>query len=209
MALHGYAGQDPPPRHVGAARRSRSRPRSTARWGGGHGLGSALFWDFCKDKTIKDGRNPANVCCVCTSPLYGTIVPSATGRCEVVGVGVGQHPQNWFTRSGFGGRFSTMLKYAGWDAIVITGKADKPTWVDIRNDKVTFHDAAGLWGKDTWTTQHDDLGADRPRPRREDGLAGRTGAKRRGPRRARPHDAEAGRARASARPARTRRRTAA
>ncbi len=73
----------------------------------------------------------------------------------MVGVGVGQHPQNWYTRSGFGGRFSTMLKYAGWDAIVITGKADKPTWVDIRNDKVTFHDAADLWGKDTWTTQHE------------------------------------------------------
>ena len=64
------------------------------RWGGGHGLGSALFWDFCKDKTIKDGRNPANVVCVCTSPLYGTIAPSAGGRCDVVGVGVGQHPQS-------------------------------------------------------------------------------------------------------------------
>ena len=38
-------------------------------WGGGHGLGSALFWDFCKDKTITDGRHPANVCCVMTSPL--------------------------------------------------------------------------------------------------------------------------------------------
>ena len=27
-------------------------------WGGGHGLGSALFWDLCKDKTITDGRDP-------------------------------------------------------------------------------------------------------------------------------------------------------
>jgi aldehyde:ferredoxin oxidoreductase len=153
MALHGYAG------HVlhldMSARKSAAVPTEKyRRWGGGHGLGSALFWDFCKDKTIKDGRNPANVCCVCTSPLSGTIVPSATGRCEVVGVAVGQYPQNWYTRSGFGGRFSTMLKFAGWDAIVITGKADKPTWVDICNDKVTFHDAVTLWGKDTWTTQH-------------------------------------------------------
>ncbi len=122
-------------------------------WGGGHGLGAALFWEFCLDKSIKDGRDPANVCCVTTSPLCGTGVPSGTGRCEVVGVGVGYDDISWFTRSGFGGRFSTMLKYAGWDAIVIEGKSDKPVWVDIRNDSVTIRDAAGLWGKDTWTTQ--------------------------------------------------------
>jgi aldehyde:ferredoxin oxidoreductase len=123
------------------------------RWGGGHGMGSALFWDFCKDKTITDGRDPANVCCVMTSPLCGTIVPSAGGRCEVVGVGVGQHPVSWFTRTNFGGRFSTMLKYAGWDGIVIEGRADRPVWVDIRNNQVIFHDANDLWGKDTWATQ--------------------------------------------------------
>ena len=125
------------------------------RWGGGHGMGSALFWDFCKDKTITDGRHPANVCCIMTSPLNGTIVPSAGGRCEVVGVGVGMYPISWFTRSGFGGRFSTMLKYAGWDGIVIEGKADKPVWVDIRNDQVSFRDASSLWGKDTWGTQQE------------------------------------------------------
>ena len=46
-----------------------------------------------------------------------------------------------------------MLKYAGWDAVVITGRADRPVWVDIRNRKVEIRDASGLWGKDTWTTQ--------------------------------------------------------
>ena len=122
-------------------------------WGGGHGLGAALFWDFCKDKTITDGRHSANVCCVVTSPLCGTIVPSAGGRCEVVGVGVGQYPVSWFTRTNFGGRFSTMLKYAGWDGIVIEGKADSPVWVDIRDGQVIFHAAQNLWGKDTWETE--------------------------------------------------------
>jgi aldehyde:ferredoxin oxidoreductase len=126
-----------------------------ADWGGGHGLGTALFWDFCKDKTIKDGRHPANVCCIATSPLCGSGVPSGTGRSEVVGVGVGYDDISWFTRSGFGGRFSTMLKYAGWDAIVIEGKADKPVWVDIRNGDVMIRDATGLWGKDSWTAQQE------------------------------------------------------
>ena len=134
-----------------------------ADWGGGHGLGTALFWDFCKDKTIKDGRHPANVCCIATSPLCGTGVPSGTGRCEVVGVGVGYDGISWFTRSGFGGRFSTMLKYAGWDAIVIEGRADKPVWVDIRNENVMIRDAAGLWGKDYLDGAAGDLEDDRHR----------------------------------------------
>lgn len=152
MTLYGYAGKilllDLTNRKVSTLDTAKYR-----RWGGGHGLGSALFWDLCKDKTIQDGRDPANVCIVTTSPFCGTVTPAGGGRCEVVGVGVGQDPFSWFTRSGFGGRFSTMLKYAGWDAVVITGKADKPVWVDIRNRKVEIRDAAGLWGKDTWTTQ--------------------------------------------------------
>lgn len=152
MAHYGYAGK--------ILRLDLSNRRAIAldtepykSWGGGHGLGTALFWEFCKDKTITDGRHPANVVCVASSPLCGSGVPSGTGRSEVVGVGVGMYPISWFTRSGFGGRFSTMLKYAGWDAIVIEGKADKPVWVDIRNDSVVIRDASGLWGKDTWATQ--------------------------------------------------------
>ena len=152
MTMNGYAGKI---LHLDLTHRAITAiDTETYRlWGGGHGMGAALFWDFCKDKTITDGRHPANVCCIMTSPLNGTIVPSAGGRCEVVGVGVGMFPISWFTRSGFGGRFSTMLKYAGWDGIVIEGRSDKPVWVDIRNDQIAIRDATGLWGKDTWTTQ--------------------------------------------------------
>lgn len=123
------------------------------RWGGGHGMGSALFWDLCEDKTITDGRDSKNVVCIATSPFSGTNVPSAGGRCEVVGVGVGLYPVSWFTRSNFGGRFSATMKYAGWDAIVISGKAAQPVWLDIRNDSVNIRSAKDIWGKDTKTTQ--------------------------------------------------------
>ena len=122
-------------------------------WGGGHGLGSALFWDYCKDKSITDGRDPANVVTVCASPFCGTPVPSGGGRTEVTGVGTGMWPFSWYTRSNFGGRFSSMMKYAGWDAIVITGKATKPVWVEIRNGDVKFRDAATVWGSPTRETQ--------------------------------------------------------
>jgi aldehyde:ferredoxin oxidoreductase len=39
-------------------------------WGGGHGIGTAIFWDLCVDKTI-DGFNPGNVVTLMTSPLAG------------------------------------------------------------------------------------------------------------------------------------------
>jgi len=48
-------------------------------WGGGHGIGSAIFFDLVKDKTI-DGLDPANVVTIMTSPLCGTLAPAAGGR---------------------------------------------------------------------------------------------------------------------------------
>ena len=48
-------------------------------WIGGHGMGSAIFFDLVKDKTI-DGFDPANVVTIMTSPLSGTLVPGASGE---------------------------------------------------------------------------------------------------------------------------------
>jgi len=123
-------------------------------WVGGHGMGSAIFFDLVKDKTI-DGFDPANVVTLMTSPLSGTLVPAGAGRTEVQGIGVQSYPIGWFTRSNFGGRFSTMLKCAGWDGIVLEGKADRPVWIDIRNSNVRISDCSplSLWGTDTWDCQ--------------------------------------------------------
>jgi aldehyde:ferredoxin oxidoreductase len=123
-------------------------------WVGGHGMGSAIFFDLVKDKTI-DGLDPANIVTMMTSPFSGTLVPGASARTEVQGIGVQSYPIGWFTRSNFGGRFSAMLKFAGWDGIVIMGKSDSPVWIDIRNDKVSIRDCnpLSLWGKDTRETQ--------------------------------------------------------
>ena len=123
-------------------------------WMGGHGMGSAIFFDMVKDKTI-DGFHPDNVVTMMTSPLSGTLVPAASGRTEVQGIGVQSYPIGWFTRSNFGGRFAGMLKFAGWDGVVIQGKADKPVWIDIRDGDVKIRDCAplSLWGMETWDCQ--------------------------------------------------------
>ncbi len=121
-------------------------------WIGGHGMGSAIFWDLVKDKSI-DGFDPRNVITIMTSPLTGTMTPGGASRTEVQGIGVQAFPISWFTRSNLGGRFGVMLKYAGWDGIVIEGKADRPVWIDIRNEAVQIRKAENLWGLDTWESQ--------------------------------------------------------
>ncbi len=151
--MNGYAGKilrlDLTNRKVSAIPTSKYE-----QWGGGHGMGSAVFFDLVKDKTI-DGFDPANVVTLMTSPFCGTIVPAAGGRTEVQGIGVQSSPIGWFTRSNFGGRFSTQLKSAGWDGIAIEGRADEPVWIDIRNGDVQIRDceALSLWGKTTWECQ--------------------------------------------------------
>jgi len=151
--MNGYAGQIL--RLDLTNRKVSTMPTSDyEQWGGGHGMGSAIFFDLVKDKTI-DGFDPANVVTLMTSPFCGTLVPAAGGRTEVQGIGVQSYPIGWFTRSNFGGRFSSQLKYAGWDGVVIEGRADKPAWIDIRNGDVQIRDCAdlSLWGKDTQKCQ--------------------------------------------------------
>ncbi len=122
-------------------------------WGGGHGIGSAIFRDLCEDKTVS-GFDPKNVVTIMTSPLSATLSPSSA-RCEIQGIGPQAYPVEWFTRSNIGGRFAAQLKYAGWDGIVIEGKADAPVWINIVNDQVSLEEAGTLWGLDTKETQQE------------------------------------------------------
>jgi aldehyde:ferredoxin oxidoreductase len=127
-------------------------------YGGGHGIGSAIFWALVGDQLPFEAFDPRNVITIMTSPFSGVFVPAATGRCEVQGVGPQSYPVEWFTRSNFGGRFSSQLKYAGWDGIVIEGAvsgSDDPVWINIIDDKATFENASTLWGLETVETQEE------------------------------------------------------
>jgi aldehyde:ferredoxin oxidoreductase len=120
-------------------------------WIGGHGLATALWFDLVKDKTIS-AFDPKNVLVLAPGLFSGTLIPGAC-RTEIVGIQAQSWPYEWFTRSNAGGRFANMLKYAGFDAIVLEGAADKPTWINIVEGEVELKDATGLWGLDTYETQ--------------------------------------------------------
>jgi aldehyde:ferredoxin oxidoreductase len=126
-----------------------------AEYGGGHGMGSAIFWDLVADQLPFGALDTRNVVTIMAGPFSGVVVPSAAGRCEVQGLGPQGYPVEWFTRSNFGGRFSTQLKYAGWDGIVVEGASDEPVWINIVDDKATIESARSLWGLDIMESQEE------------------------------------------------------
>ncbi len=53
-----------------------------------------------------------------------------------------------------GGFWGAELRHAGWDGVVIHGRADGPVYVWIRSESVEIRDAAHLWGRETGEVEH-------------------------------------------------------
>jgi len=126
-------------------------------YGGGLGSAIAIFWDLCVAPghwDLKDAFDHRNIVTLMTGALAGTNLPYSS-RTSVSGLGPQPWPVNWFSRSNFGGSFAPMLKFAGWDGVVVEGKSDSPVYINIVNDTVTLEDAQSLWGLDTWETQEE------------------------------------------------------
>ncbi|NLT65161.1 MAG: hypothetical protein GXX84_00995 [Acidobacteria bacterium] len=126
-----------------------------AEFGGGVGIGAAIFWDLAVapgDWDLQDAFDPRNVISLMSGPLAATGVPGG-GRTSVCAIAPETFPTPLFHRTSFGGRFATMLKLAGWDGVVVRGKADRPVWINIIDDKVVIEDAKALWGMNTYETQ--------------------------------------------------------
>lgn len=126
-------------------------------YGGGHATATALFWDICVapgDWDLQDAFDPRNIVVLMTGPLAGTGLAFAA-RTSVSGLAPQTWPVNWFGHSNFGGSFGPMLKFAGWDGIVVEGRSERPVYINIADDKVTIEDAGALWGLDVWETQEE------------------------------------------------------
>ncbi|TAK20231.1 MAG: aldehyde ferredoxin oxidoreductase [Chloroflexota bacterium] len=90
-----------------------------------------------------DAYDPANRLIFALGALTGTPVPGA-GRHSV---GAKSPMSGGFGESEAGGFWGAELKKAGWDGIVIKGKASKPVYLWINDQTVEIRDASHLWGK--------------------------------------------------------------
>jgi aldehyde:ferredoxin oxidoreductase len=109
---------------------------------GGRGLATKILWDRLGSKwETVDPFGPENILLVMTGPLTGYI--PGTRVCVS-----GKSPQsNGVIGSTVAGEFGVELKCAGYDGIIITGKAEKPSYIFICDDHVEIKDASPIWGK--------------------------------------------------------------
>lgn len=117
---------------------------------GGRGIGAKICWDEVPPEI--GAFHPESRLIFATGPLQGTMAPSS-GRFMVLGKAAQTYPVESYTRSGVGGHWAPELKWAGYDVVVIHGKAPKPVYLWIHDDKVEFKDATKLWGQNTYDTQ--------------------------------------------------------
>ncbi|MCP4690954.1 MAG: putrescine aminotransferase, partial [Desulfobacterales bacterium] len=114
---------------------------------GGWGLAARYFYDLTPPET--DPLSPDNAAVIMTGPLCGTLAPMAS-RTSLVSKS--PHTGTIF-ESNIGGAFGPELKFAGYDGIVITGRADAPVYLRIEDDKARIEDAAPLRGKGIFETE--------------------------------------------------------
>jgi len=116
-------------------------PEVARKFIGGRGLGT---WYLSQEVSPQvDPLSPENKLIIATGPVTGTRAP-ASGRYMVV---TKSPLTGTVACSNAGGYWGPELKFAGYDMIVLEGKAPQPSYITIRDDEVEIHDAADYWGK--------------------------------------------------------------
>lgn len=131
--------------------------KSAERFVGGRGMGVKALWDRLPTAGI-DPLSPANPLMFWTSPLSGLPLAGAS-RIAVVTKAANTSPEvsplphaSTISYSSIGGHFGPALKRAGYDALIVNGRADSPVVLVIDQGKIAFRNAADLWGKTTTQT---------------------------------------------------------
>jgi len=114
---------------------------------GGRGLDMYLMYNHIKPGI--DPLGPDNVAFV-SAGVLGATLASASSRTHVAG----KSPLTGYVGStNMGGFFAPELRWAGFDHLVIKGKAKKPVYIWIHNGEIEIRDASNIWGKDTHETR--------------------------------------------------------
>ena len=114
---------------------------------GERGLASKYLLEGMDAKA--DALSPENMLIFATGPLTGTMA-STSGRFTVVTKGP---LTDAIACSNSGGKFGASLKFAGYDMLILEGRASSPVYLHIVDDKVELLPADDLWGTTVWHTE--------------------------------------------------------
>ena len=104
-------------------------PAFASKYLGASGFNSARLFDLVKAEA--DALSPENVLMVGVGPLSGTLAPG----CARTTVTAKSPLTDIFGDSNAGGAFSSELKYAGYDQIIVSGKSERPVYLWIDDDR--------------------------------------------------------------------------
>lgn len=111
-------------------------------YAGGRGLAEKYYLDGAAPKA--DPLEPANRLIFLTGPLTGTL-GTCVGSCELVT----KAPMTGSLGAcSLNGRFGPELKFAGYDGIVLEGRAKAPRYLFIDDGRIELRDASSFWGKE-------------------------------------------------------------
>lgn len=131
----------------GAIKKEKLREEWAREYVGGRGLGARYLWEEV-DPAV-DPFAPANKLLFVTGPLTGTNA-SCGARYMIVTKGA---LTGTITTSNSGGHWGPELKFAGYDMLILEGRAARPCYLWIHDEQVELRDAAHLWGKGCWETE--------------------------------------------------------
>lgn len=114
---------------------------------GGKGLATHLLLELNPPGT--DPLGPENHIIFANGAAAGTLVWGSSRY----GVFTKSPLTGFYAESYAGGRVADRISSTGFDAVVLHGASNKPVWLEIFEDSVVFHDAAELWGKNTYQTE--------------------------------------------------------
>lgn len=123
---------------------------------GGAGFGIKMITDYQRPGT--DAFDPENPIVFACGTFCGVMAPGVSSKW---GVAAKSPQSNALGEAYSTGFFGSELRRAGYDIVIVTGKADKPTYLYLEDDSVQLMDASHLWGKDNWQTEEmikEDLG---------------------------------------------------
>ena len=113
---------------------------------GGNGFAIKILYTHSSPKI--DPLGPENPLIFAVGPFAGTMVP--TGGKYIVQA---KSPLTGFMGEAVSsGYWAHALKYAGFDAVIVQGRSEKPVYLFLDDDTIQFTDAGHLWGKDAIET---------------------------------------------------------
>ncbi|MDZ7761920.1 MAG: aldehyde ferredoxin oxidoreductase family protein [Desulfovermiculus sp.] len=114
-------------------------------------MGGSAFASYYLLKMVKPGIDPLSpdnvlvlaTSVICGAPISGYNRFTAAAKSPLT---------DYFGEAEAGGYFGPELKFAGYDAIVIRGKAEKPVYLSIMHGQASLQDASSFWGLDNFQT---------------------------------------------------------